>query len=139
MEPPKLMSILSRLPRPEQQKIAAWTACDAIPGLDPRDWRRDAYGFALYRADHGKQTEYGWEIDHIVALAAGGRDTLDNLRALHWKKNRQLGAEMGQTPHHLRGLMALGEIAKHNDQNPFRDALTGPPSSGGFGFGRRRP
>jgi hypothetical protein len=88
---------LNRLPWTEQKKIAAWMACDAIPGFDPQDWRRDAYGFALYRADHGKQTQYGWEVDHIIALALGGEDSLSNVRALHWRRNRQLGAQVGNT------------------------------------------
>lgn len=89
------MNDLFSLPRSEQEKIAAWTACDPIPGLSPRDWRRDAYGFALYRADYGKQTEYGWEIDHRVPSALGGSDGLHNLRALHWRKNRELGGYVG--------------------------------------------
>lgn len=89
------MTLLSDLPWPEQKKIAAWTACDPIPGLPPGDWRRDAYGSTIRRADYGKQTEYGWEVDHAHPTALGGPDALHNVRALHWRSNRSLGGLLG--------------------------------------------
>jgi 5-methylcytosine-specific restriction endonuclease McrA len=89
------MTTLSELPWTEQKKIAAWTACRTYLDWPPIDWRIDRFGYLIRRSDHGKQTEYGWEVDHVVALALGGADTLDNVEALHWRKNRQLGGLLG--------------------------------------------
>jgi hypothetical protein len=87
---------LPQLPESEQKKIAAWTICRTVPGRLPQDWRYDDFGNMIYRADHGKQTEYGWEIDHRHPSALGGIDHHSNLRALHWRKNRELGGALGQ-------------------------------------------
>ncbi len=31
---------------------------------------------------------FGWEVDHIKPVAAGGGDELENLQALQWENNR---------------------------------------------------
>lgn len=89
------MSLLSPIPRPEQDKIAAWTACRPLEGRSPADYRVDAYGHVIRWADHGKQTEHGWEIDHVLPSALGGGDHGSNYRALHWQRNRSLGGILG--------------------------------------------
>jgi hypothetical protein len=89
------MNYLNRLPSDEQKKIAAWTACRTYGDLPPQDWRIDDFGNPIYRADYGKQTQYGWEIDHRLPSALGGSDGLHNLRALHYSTNRSLGAHTG--------------------------------------------
>jgi hypothetical protein len=89
------MNALARLPWLEQKKIAAWTACRPLDGFSPAVYRVDDYGNLLVWSDHGKQSEYGWEIDHRTPSAAGGSDSLDNLRALYWRVNRQLGGLLG--------------------------------------------
>lgn len=86
---------LDRIPWSEQKKIAAWTACRPYLDWPPTDWRIDRHDTLIRRSDHGRQTEYGWEVDHVCALALGGTDTLDNVEALHWRTNRQLGAHVG--------------------------------------------
>ncbi len=60
---------------------------------DPAVWRRDACGSFINRAAYGKQTEYGWNIDHITPVSRGGGDDLPNLRPLQWENNakRQAG------------------------------------------------
>ncbi len=89
------MSDLSRLPWFEQKKIAAWTRCRPIQDQPLEYARVDDYGYVIRWADHGKQTDYGWEVDHVIALALGGADALHNVRALHWRRNRQLGGLLG--------------------------------------------
>ncbi|WP_395443547.1 HNH endonuclease signature motif containing protein [Caulobacter sp. UC70_42] len=89
------MNILSQLPWTEQKKIAAWQSCRPIQGVSPADYRIDAHGNLIVWDHHGKQGEYGWEVDHIIALALGGADSLANVRALHWRANRKLGANVG--------------------------------------------
>ena len=34
------------------------------------------------------ETDYGWEIDHILPEAKGGTDHAGNLCAMNWKNNR---------------------------------------------------
>ena len=41
--------------------------------------RRNAYG--------DRKSEFGWEIDHITPASQGGKDTISNLRPLHWGNN----------------------------------------------------
>lgn len=73
----------------EQTKLAVWRKGKPIAGYDEKIWRRDACGHAMKYSDHGNtESIYGWEIDHIKPVSAGGRDTLDNLQPLYWETNR---------------------------------------------------
>ena len=52
--------------------------------------RVDAWGWTIVRQDYGKTgSRYGWEIDHIVPVALGGKDDLSNLQPLQWENNRR--------------------------------------------------
>ena len=54
-------------------------------------FRKDVCGASMKRDKHGKQEQWGWEIDHIKPLAPDGTDNLSNLRPLHWENNRAKG------------------------------------------------
>ena len=69
-----------------------WCKGTEIPGEDPNVWRLDCFGNRIKRDEYGnRQSKFGWEIDHIVALAFGGKDTLENKRPLHYKANAGMG------------------------------------------------
>lgn len=56
----------------------------------------DAHGKWIRQADYGQRTQYGWQIDHYpIPQAKGGKDTPDNVRALHHENNARLGGLLG--------------------------------------------
>lgn len=77
------------------RRFLAWKKAMPIPGRDPAIERWDCDWFVIRWTEYGQLTEYGWEIDHIVASILGGPDTHHNLRARHWRGNRSAGASLG--------------------------------------------
>jgi hypothetical protein len=91
------MSFLSKLAGLSQsdlsRRLAAWNKCQAtIAGND--DLRIDCDGRPIKFSDYGLDTAYGWEIDHIIPLAAGGTDDPTNLRARNRAGNRAAGSRI---------------------------------------------
>src|SRR5260221_14682049 len=83
---------LAALSAPEQKKLAIWRNATPIIGFDENVYRRDTFGRAMRYSDYGdRSSDYGWEIDHILATVLGGSDEIWNLRALHWRNNASLG------------------------------------------------
>jgi hypothetical protein len=78
----------------DRRKAAAWVKAIIIPGRDPSFERWDCDFWIIRWAEYGSLSEFGWEIDHIVATIIGGSDALDNLRARHWRNNRSAGAHL---------------------------------------------
>lgn len=69
-----------------------WNKGTTIEGYPPNMWRRDAYGNAIRYTDYGnRDSDYGWEMDHIVPASLGGSDDPSNLRPLHWRSNASRG------------------------------------------------
>jgi HNH endonuclease len=88
------------LPDDEARKLTVWAKGTPMDGFDAAVWRYDAFGHAMRFSDYGnRNSDYGWEIDHIVATAVGGSDDISNLRPLHHRMNSSLGAT-------LRGLLS---------------------------------
>ena len=62
-----------------------WKKGSVVPGNSPDIWRQDDCGAWIGRRLYGdRNSEYGWEIDHI---SPGGPDILSNLRPLQWQNN----------------------------------------------------
>jgi hypothetical protein len=80
---------------PTDQQV--WEKGHPIPDDDPNLWRRDDYGNVIKRTNYGKRdSEYGWERDHVVPSALNGADSIHNLRPLHHRLNSSLGGILGR-------------------------------------------
>ena len=72
----------------ERFKLAVWSKGRAIPNYDSDVWRHDDFGKVMRHLDYGnRDSEFGWEFDHITPRSEGGVDNLSNLRPLNWNAN----------------------------------------------------
>ncbi len=71
--------------------VLVWHKATPVIGRDADEWRMDCCGSLIRWDEYGKQTLYGWEVDHIRPVALGGGDELYNLQPLQWVNNRRKG------------------------------------------------
>lgn len=68
------------------QKV--WEKGIVVSNNDPDVWRKDQCKAWIGRRQYGnRESQDGWEIDHIKPEAEGGGDELSNLRPLQWQNN----------------------------------------------------
>lgn len=72
----------------EKEVQVVWDKGAVAAGYDPRFVRKDACGVLIERSKYGETSTYGWEIDHMIPVALGGPDSLQNLQPLQWQNNR---------------------------------------------------
>lgn len=70
---------------------AVWVKATIVQGYDASLYRKDRCGTWICRTQYGSTDKWGWEIDHILPVARGGNDSLQNLQPLFWRTNRQKG------------------------------------------------
>jgi 5-methylcytosine-specific restriction endonuclease McrA len=68
-----------------------WSKGVAVEGYDPAVFRQDVCGNWMQFDQHGQESDYGWEIDHILPRALGGMTYPANLQPLWWRNNRRKG------------------------------------------------
>ena len=65
-----------------------WSKGKLVSNNNPDVYRKDVCGAWIRYDLHGKrETQFGWEIDHIKPESDGGSNHISNLRPLHWKNN----------------------------------------------------
>lgn len=86
----------------EEQKIYYWGKANTVDGEDLHEVKRDASGAIIHYSDYkDRDSDYGWEIDHIYPKAlleeAGVPEELindpRNLRPMNWKNNVSKGSD----------------------------------------------
>lgn len=82
----------------EAEKRAVWNKGIVIPNYAPETWRRDKCGANIKWDEHGnRESQYGWEIDHINPVSNGGGDELSNLQPLHHRHNADKADKLNWT------------------------------------------
>jgi 5-methylcytosine-specific restriction endonuclease McrA len=71
--------------------LSIWRKAKPMQGLASNQFRCDAFGNYIAFNEYGKNSTFGWEIDHIFPKSLGGNDHVTNLQPLHWKANRKKG------------------------------------------------
>ena len=68
------------------QKV--WEKGTAVAGNDSKVWRKDQCDAWIGRSYYGnRDSQYGWELDHIKPKSDGGGEEISNLRPLQWENN----------------------------------------------------
>lgn len=80
-----------RRPFTNEEIEAAWQKAESQPNNNPDVFRKDYAGAWIRRDQYGRQTDYGWEIDHIRPLASDGSYDITNLEPMQWENNRHKG------------------------------------------------
>ena len=95
-----------------------WEKAIRVDGFDSDTIRKDCCGALILKTEFGnRNSNFGWEIDHVYPLSQGGDDNIDNLRPMQWENKTGAGFTTG-TPW-MKINPNLGEInVKTEEANP---------------------
>lgn len=65
-----------------------WNKGIVVDGYDETLFRKDCCGAWIVKNEYGKNSAFGWEVDHVYPQIKGGSNDLVNLRPMHWENNR---------------------------------------------------
>jgi hypothetical protein len=72
-------------------KDKIWNKHPTVKGKDPELYRKDAYGNTLYYDSYGKNSEMGWQIDHIKPISLFNLSKKEQqLEAFYYKNTQPL-------------------------------------------------
>lgn len=90
----------------ETTRIAVWVKATPHAQLPATEWRIDSSGNLIRWRDYGnRNSQWGWEIDHVFPNSMLGLSAFSNLQALHWKANAQKSARPPSLADVLAGLL----------------------------------
>ncbi len=88
-----------------------WNKASVVDGFDSAAIRKDSCGAWIIRNHYGQRdSDYGWEIDHVFPEALGGGDDIINLRAMQWENNMAKGDDY---PSYISAVQAEGNKNVH--------------------------
>lgn len=91
---------------------AVWRKALIQPNNNPDMFRKDYAGaWICFNAYGDRDSQYGWEIDHLKPVIDGGTDDIDNLYPLHWRNNLAKGNHYPhwRTSHSSKGVEIVEE------------------------------
>ncbi len=72
--------------------LDVWKKATEVAGVDSNVFRQDYAGAWIRYADYGnRNSQYGWEIDHLMPLSQGGEEIITNYLPLQWQNNVRKG------------------------------------------------
>ena len=80
-----------------------WSSAKVVRGKDSDVYRQDPYGKIMYKKSYGKNSDMGWEVDHIKPQSKGGSDATRNLQALNSGINKSKGNSLVTKSRHSKG------------------------------------
>lgn len=82
----------------EEIKKLVWAKGVQTYAFDTTVCRKDKCGHLMEYSQYGnRNSDRGWEIDHINPVANGGKDDIANLQPLYWGNNAEKGDNLNWT------------------------------------------
>ena len=77
-----------------------WEKCPEVRGKDSDLYRKGANGDVIYKNSYGKNSQMGFQVDHIKPKSRGGSDCIVNLQLVNSHYNMSKGASLVKASHH---------------------------------------